>query len=100
LAPGEGITSAAPGDSSPAFPRCSRPPPVRRTSRATSTRANVDGGRARLRAVAAFLYARTEYIGLPHLVKQLFVSTATDLGCHEFFQGAGLVDLMRAMSTA
>jgi len=50
-------------------------------------------------AVAAFLSARTEYIGQPQMVKQLFVSTATDLGRHEFFQGAGLVDLMRAMST-
>jgi subtilisin family serine protease len=49
-------------------------------------------------AIAAFLSVRDEYIGLPDEVKQLFMSNATSLGRHEFFQGAGLLDLMRVLS--
>jgi hypothetical protein len=41
-----------------------------------------------------------EYIGQPDEVKRLFMSTATSLGRHEFFQGAGLIDLTRALSNA
>jgi hypothetical protein len=48
--------------------------------------------------IAAFLSARTEYIGQPQLVKKLFTDSASDLGRHQFYQGAGLVDLMRALS--
>ena len=40
----------------------------------------------------------TEYIGQPDEVKRLFMANATSLGRHEFFQGAGLVDLMRVLS--
>jgi subtilisin family serine protease len=47
--------------------------------------------------IAAFLSIRREYIGNPDQVKQLFLSTATDLGRNCFFQGKGLVDLMRAI---
>jgi subtilisin family serine protease len=49
-------------------------------------------------AIAAFLSVRDEYIGQPDEVKQLFKSNATSLGRHEFFQGAGLLDLMRVLS--
>ena len=49
--------------------------------------------------IAALLSARTEYIGQPDLVKRLLTSTASDLGRHQFFQGAGLIDLMRALSS-
>jgi subtilisin family serine protease len=49
-------------------------------------------------AIAAFLSVRDENIGQPDNVKQLFMSNATSLGRHEFFQGAGLVDLMRVLS--
>jgi hypothetical protein len=49
-------------------------------------------------AIAAFLSARSEYIGQPDLVKKLFCDSAIDLGRHEFYQGAGLIDLMRALS--
>jgi subtilisin family serine protease len=47
--------------------------------------------------VAAFLSIRGEYIGQPELVKQLFVSNATDLRRDRTYQGAGLVDLMRTI---
>src|SRR6202012_2455899 len=99
VAPGEGITSAAAGqlaDVPPLQPNPSDPPDLAGyvdDSGTSMAAAHVSG------AVAAFLSARTEYIGQPQMVNQLFVSTATDLGRHEFFQGAGLVDLMRAMST-
>lgn len=47
--------------------------------------------------IAAFLSIRKEYIGQPEAVKDLFLSTATDLKRDRFFQGHGLVDLMRAI---
>jgi subtilisin family serine protease len=49
-------------------------------------------------AIAAFLSVRDEYIGQPEEVKRLFMTNATSLGRHEFFQGAGLIDLMRVLS--
>jgi hypothetical protein len=48
-------------------------------------------------AVAAFLSVRSEFIGEPERVKQLFVSSAMDLGRHRHFQGAGLLDLMKVL---
>ena len=50
-------------------------------------------------AIAAFLSIRTEYIGEAEKVKQIFTSTATDLGRDRYFQGSGLVDLMRAIQS-
>lgn len=50
-------------------------------------------------AAAAFLSIRNEYIGEAEKVKQIFTSTATDLGRDRYFQGAGLVDLMRAIQS-
>jgi subtilisin family serine protease len=49
-------------------------------------------------AIAAFLSVRDEYVGQPDQVKQLVLRNATSLGRHEFFQGAGLIDLMRLLS--
>lgn len=48
-------------------------------------------------AIAAFLSIRREYIGQPEEVKRIFMATATDLKRDRTFQGAGLVDLMRAI---
>jgi serine protease AprX len=47
--------------------------------------------------IAAFLSIRREYIGKHDDVKRLFLSTATDLSRNPYFQGKGLVDLMRAI---
>jgi subtilisin family serine protease len=49
--------------------------------------------------IAAFLSIRHEYIGQPDQVKQIFTSTATDLGRVRDFQGHGLIDAMRAIQS-
>lgn len=49
--------------------------------------------------IAAFLSIRREFIGEPEKVKQIFVSSCTDLQRERSFQGAGLVDLMRAIQS-
>ncbi len=50
-------------------------------------------------AIAAFLSVRMEFIGNSERVKEIFMSTATDLRRDRYFQGAGLVDLMRAIQS-
>ena len=50
-------------------------------------------------AVAAFLSVRREFIGEPEKVKTIFVATATDLKRDRYYQGAGLLDLMRAIQS-
>lgn len=49
--------------------------------------------------IAAFLSIRREFIGRPEAVKGIFMSTATDLKRTVYFQGKGLVDLMRAIQS-
>ena len=49
--------------------------------------------------IAAFLSIRSEFIGQPEAVKEIFLSTATDLKRVPYFQGRGLVDLMRAIQS-
>lgn len=49
--------------------------------------------------IAAFLSVRREFIGQPERVKEIFLSTATDLRRERYFQGSGLVDLMRAIQS-
>jgi serine protease AprX len=49
--------------------------------------------------IAAFLSVRQEFIGKPETVKQIFLSTATDLKRDRYFQGHGLIDLMRAIQS-
>jgi serine protease AprX len=49
--------------------------------------------------IAAFLSVRREFIGQPEKVKELFVKNATDLNRDRYFQGSGLVDLMRAIQS-
>jgi subtilisin family serine protease len=50
-------------------------------------------------AIAAFLSIRREFIGRPDDVKRIFLTSATDLKRERYFQGNGLVDLMRAIQS-
>ncbi len=50
-------------------------------------------------AIAAFLSIRREFIGQSDEVKRIFLGAATDLRRERYFQGAGLVDLMRAIQS-
>jgi len=50
-------------------------------------------------AVAAFLSTHREFIGNPLKIKEILMATATDLGRERQFQGAGLLDLMRAIQS-
>ncbi len=49
--------------------------------------------------IAAFLSVRREYMGQPEKIKEIFTGTATDLKRERYFQGSGLVDLMRAIQS-
>lgn len=48
-------------------------------------------------AIAAFLSIRREFISRPEDVKRIFLQNATSLGRERYFQGNGVVDLMRAI---
>lgn len=50
-------------------------------------------------AIAAFLSVHQEYIGRPEEVKDVFLRSATSLDRESYFQGHGLVDLMRAIQS-
>jgi subtilisin family serine protease len=47
--------------------------------------------------MAGILSMRGEFVGLPEEMKSYLVRNATDLGREKNFQGAGLVDMMRAI---
>jgi len=50
-------------------------------------------------AIAAFLSIRREYIGQAERVKEIFTGSATNLNRDPYFQGKGLLDLMRAIQS-
>jgi subtilisin family serine protease len=95
LAPGEKIISCAAPDSYLIAQEAENDAACRyfETSGTSMAAPHVSG------AIAAFLSIRTEFKGEPELVKKIFTSTATDLGRDRYFQGAGLVDLMRAIQS-
>jgi subtilisin family serine protease len=50
-------------------------------------------------AIAAFLSIRREFIQRPEEVKRIFLASATSLGRERYFEGHGLLDLMRAIQS-
>jgi subtilisin family serine protease len=105
VAPGEKIISCAsslpaPGEGDPPIPSELKrevaqelPCDYIETSGTSMAAPHVSG------LVAAFLSVRREFIGRPETVKQIFLSTCTDLRRDRYFQGAGLIDLMRAIQS-
>src|SRR5215211_977887 len=97
VAPGERITSCAAGKAlASAFPDGKAPPPAKMAvyvedSGTSMAAPHVSG------AVANLLSIRREFIGRPDEVKRVFCESATSLGRERYFQGHGLVDLMRAI---
>ena len=103
LAPGEKIVSCDSLRTDGGAPRRRRParPPgtfrrvgyYREDSGTSMAAPHVSG------VIAAFLSIRREFIGQPEAVKRIFLATATDLQRAAYFQGRGLVDLMRAIQS-
>ena len=50
-------------------------------------------------AIAAFLSMSPEFIGRPLDVKRIFLASAIPLGREKYFEGNGLVDLMKAIQS-
>ena len=49
---------------------------------------------------AALLMARhREFVGQPRRIKEVLCKTATDLGRERYFQGSGLLDVLRALQS-
>ena len=98
VAPGERITSAAAGKNlasirSAHFPGFEDAAVYIEDSGTSMSAPHVSG------AIAAFLSVQREYVGKPDDVKEIFMSSAASLNRDRYFQGAGLVDLMRALQT-
>ena len=98
VAPGERITSAAGGANlkniqKAQFPDFNGAAVYIEDSGTSMSAPHVSG------AIAAFLSVQREYLGKPDDVKEIFKSSATSLNRDPSFQGAGLVDLMRALQT-
>jgi serine protease AprX len=99
VAPGERITSCAAGKAlASAFPGEQPPEPDKTAvyvedSGTSMAAPHVSG------AIAGFLSIRREFLGRPDDVKRIFLESATSLGRERYFQGHGLVDLMRAIQS-
>jgi serine protease AprX len=93
VAPGEKIVSCAAGQPRKELADANAECDYREESGTSMAAPHVSG------AIAAFLSIRREFIGLPEKVKEIFLSTATDLRRERYFQGHGLVDLIRAIQS-
>ena len=81
LASGEKILSAVPGG-------------------ADDTRDGMSMAAPHASGAAALLMARNpEFVGRPARVERVLMESCTDLGRERSFQGAGLIDVLRAMQT-
>jgi hypothetical protein len=79
VAPGEKINSCVPGEA------------IRRLDGTSMAAPHVSGA-------AALLMARhEELVGQPDRIKQILCRTATDLGREHYFQGHGMLDVLRAL---
>lgn len=94
VAPGERITSCAAGKRLTAL--FGGPPPANAVCYIDDTGTSMAAPHV-AGAVAAFLSVRREFIGRPDEVKRIFLASATPLGRERYFEGHGLVDLMRAL---
>lgn len=95
VAPGERITSAATGAMRAGVGPLGNDPAVAtyiEESGTSMAAPHVSG------AIAAFLSVHSEFVGQAEDVKELFCKNAMSLDRHEFYQGAGLLDLMRVLS--
>ena len=81
VAPGEKILSTVPGNSEARMDGTSMAAP------------HVSG------AAALLLSRHTEFIGQPQTVKEILSKSATDLRRERYFQGAGLLDILRALQS-
>jgi serine protease AprX len=93
VAPGERITSAAAGKAFGEFGGSPKDALYVEDSGTSMAAPHVSG------AISAFLSIRREFIGQPEQIKAIFATTATSLGREPYFQGGGLVDLMRAIQS-
>ena len=88
VAPGERIVSAWPLGDAPAGTAT-----FREDTGTSMSAPHVSG------CIAAFLSVRREFLGAPERVKEIFMGSATDLRRRSEFQGAGLIDTMRALQS-
>jgi len=93
LAPGERIISCAAGRERDRYAALSADVLYCEQSGTSMAAPHVSG------AIAAFLSVRPEFIGEPERVKRLFISNAIDLHRDRYFQGAGLMDLMKVLQS-
>jgi subtilisin family serine protease len=81
VAPGEKIRSTVPNDGDALLDGTSMAAP------------HVSG------AAALLISRHPEFIGQPQRVKEILCKSATDLGRERYFQGAGLLDILRALQS-